>query len=478
MNFKLVFNVTGKVLLLEAVFLLFPMLTALIYGEPLTPFLLTLCILLPVGLILSRLPYQKHFYAREGFFTVGLIWVLMGLGGALPFYFSGYFRSFVDCAFECFSGFTTTGATILTDIEILPRGILFWRSLTHWMGGMGVLVLTTAILPTMGLRSHYLTQAESTGPVASKLVPKQSKTSKILYGFYCAFTVLEIVALKLAGMPLYDCFIHTFSTAGTGGFSIYNRSIGAYNDPVIELIIVVFIILFSINFSLYFLLLLRRFRDVARSDELRFFLGAVGLSTVLVAINVYPMYRSALQSLRYSLFQVVSIISTTGFCTADYVHWPVFSQVIIALLMLCGACAGSTGGGLKSARIVLCFRCLGREIRRIVHPRSVSVVKLDGKVVEEDDLRATLGFVCCTFLIVLGATLVVSLDDLPFATSFSAALTCINNVGPGLELIGPSGNFSIFSDLSKLVLSACMVIGRLEIFPILVLLSRDAWRRT
>lgn len=477
MNFKLVFNITGKVMLLEAAFLLFPLGVALFYGESPLPFLLTLCALLPIGLCFANLPYKKHFFAREGFFAVGLIWILLGLFGALPFYFSGYFHSYVDCVFESFSGFTTTGSTILTDVELLPRGILFWRALTHWMGGMGVLVLTTALMPSVGLRSHFLAQAETTGPVASKLVPKQSQSSKILYLIYCALSVMELIALRLAGMPWYDSFIHTFSTAGTGGFSIYNNSVGAYDSALIEMIIVVFILLFSINFAVHFLLLCRRFSSALKSDELRFFLSTVALATVAVSINIYPIYHSVLKSVRYSLFQVVSIISTTGFSTADYVAWPVFSQVVMVLLMLCGACAGSTGGGMKCSRVLLCLRCLKREIRKIIHPRSVSVVKLDGKVVEEDSLHSTLVFICCSFLILLGATLVISMDNFSFTTSLSAALTCLNNVGPGLDLVGPTGNFSIFSDLSKLVLSSCMVIGRLEIFPILVLLSGSAWRR-
>ena len=477
MNFKLVFNITGKVLLLEAAALVLPLLVALYYREPLRPFLYAILLLAAIGLALSRLPYQKRFFAREGFFAVGLIWVLMGIFGALPFWLCGYFDSFVDCLFECFSGFTTTGATILTEIESLPRGILFWRSLTHWLGGMGVLVLTTALLPSMGIRSHYLTQAESPGPVASKLVPKQSQTSKILYTIYCALTLLEALCLKLAGMPLYDCFIHAFSTAGTGGFSNRNASVGAYGSPLIEMIIAVFILLFSINFAMYFLLLCGRVRDVLQSDELRFFAGAVVLATAVITIDIRPLYENLWESFRYAFFQVTAIISTTGFATADYGLWPQLSQAVVILLMFCGACAGSTGGGMKCSRVLLNLRTLRREIRQVIHPRSVAVVKLDGKVVEENTLRSVLIFTWSYFLIILSAALVVSLDNFSFAVSFSAALTCVSNVGPGLELIGPSGNFAAFSDLSKVVLSACMVVGRLEIFPILVLFSRSAWRR-
>jgi len=478
MNFKLVFNLTGKVLILESAAMLLPALVALLYQESALPFLYAAAITAGVGFLLSRLPYKKHFFAREGFFAVGLIWVLMCLFGALPFYFCGQFPSFVDCAFECFSGFTTTGATILTDIEALPYGILFWRAFTHWLGGMGVLVLTTALLPSMGLRSHFLIQAESPGPVFSKLRPKQSQTSKILYTIYCVMTLLEVGLLKLAGLPLYDSFIHAFSSAGTGGFSNRNLSVGAYGNPVAEMIIAVFVLLFSVNFAMYFLILCGRAKDVLKSDELRFFLGAVALSTLAVSMNIYPIYQSAWQSFRYAFFQVTSIISTTGFSTADYMLWPVFSQIVIMLLLLCGACAGSTGGGLKCSRILLNFRCLFREIRQVIHPKSVSVVKLDGKVVGEFTLNSISIFTCTYFIISLLATVIVSLDNFSFATSLSAALTCMSNVGPGLNMVGPSGNFAAFSDLSKIVLSACMVIGRLEIFPILVLFSRGAWKRT
>ena len=480
MNFNLVFNITGKALLIEGAALLLPLTVALLYGESPLPFLYSIGIVLCVGFILSRLPYKKHFFAREGFFAVGLIWVLMGLLGALPFFFSGseQFASYIDCVFECISGFTTTGSTILTNIEVLPKGILFWRAFTHWLGGMGVLVLTTALLPSMGLRAHFLIQAESPGPVFSKLTPKQSHTSKLLYTIYCVMTLVEVLLLKLAGMSWYDSLIHSFSSAGTGGFSNYNASVAAFNSPLIEMIISVFVVLFSINFAMYFLLLCGRLRDVLRSDELRFFLLAVAASTLLVSINIFPIYQSAWESFRYAFFQVTAIISTTGMATADYMTWPVFSQVIMMLLLVCGACAGSTGGGLKCSRVLLNFRCLFREIRQVIHPKSVSVVKLDGKVVEEFTLNSISIFTCSYFIISLLATLIVSLDNFSFATSFSATLTCMSNVGPGLDMVGPAGNFSAFSALSKAVLSACMVIGRLEIFPILVLFSRGAWRRT
>ena len=481
MNFKLILKVLGRVELVVAVSMGLPLICALIYGEDPTPFLYSMAIILCVSIPLSCLPTKDtSFFLREGFTTVGLIWLFTGVVGGLPFLFDGGggFNTIWDCIFEASSGFTTTGATILTDIESLPYGILLWRAFTHWLGGMGILVLATALLPSMGVRSHYLAQAESPGPVFSKLVPKQSQTSKILYGIYCVMTAVEVVLLKLAGMPIYDALVHAFSTAGTGGFSNRAASVGAYDSAVIDVIIGVFCLLFSINFALYFLVLQRRIWEALKSDELRFFLVVVALATAGIAVNIFPLYGSVLQSLRYAFFQVASIISTTGFATADYVLWPHLSQYILILLMFCGACAGSTGGGVKCSRMLLLLRTIRREIHQIAHPRSVEVVRLEGKVVDEDTLRSVLAFVGCYVLVLLGAGLIVSLDDVSFAVSFSAALTCLSNVGPGLQEIGPVGSFAEFSSLSKVVLSITMIAGRLELFPILVLFSRRTWSRS
>lgn len=478
MNIRLVLRVTGRVMQLESAVMLIPLAVALLYRESPAPFLYSILIILISGTLLSHLPARRHFFAREGFVAVGLIWILTGVLGGLPFYFSGYFNSFVDCVFESCSGFTTTGSTILTDIESLPKGILFWRSFTHWLGGMGVLVLATAVLPSLGIRSSYLTRAETPGPVFSKLVPKQSQTSKILYGIYCVLTLVEVICLKLAGLPLYDAFIHAFGSAGTGGFSNRNLSVGAYANPTAEVIIAVFLVLFSINFALYFLLLSRRFREVLASDELRFFLLIVAGSTLLIFFNIYPIYQNVGDSLRNAFFQVTSIISTTGFGTVDYVYWPTFSQMILILLMFCGACAGSTGGGIKCSRMLLLFRSIRREVHRIIHPNAVETIRLDGQVLDEDTLGTALSFSGFYVTIVLVAALIISLDNMSFGVSFSAALTCTSNVGPGLEAIGPMGNFSAFSPLSKIVMSLCMIIGRLEIYPILAMFSLHAWRRT
>ena len=480
MNWKLVLKILGRVALVVAASMVLPLGCALLYREDPTPFLYTMGIILCVSLPLSFLPADRHFSFREGFAAVGLIWLFIGVAGGLPFFFDGGggFNTIWDCIFESSSGFTTTGATILTDIESLPQGILLWRAFTHWLGGMGVLVLATALLPSMGIRTQYLAQAESPGPVFSKLVPKQSQTSKILYSIYFVMTAVEVVLLKLAGMPLYDALVHAFSTAGTGGFSNRAASVGAYDSVVIDVIISVFMLLFSVNFGLYFLVLQKRLREALRSDELLFFLLVVALATVGITAANLPIYDDVLQSLRYAFFQVSSIISTTGFATADYVLWPQVSQFILILIMFMGACAGSTGGGIKSSRVLLLLRAIRRELRQISHPRLVEVVKLDGKVVPEDTLRSVLAFIGCYFLVLLGAGLIVSLDDVSFSVSFSAALTCLSNVGPGLQEIGPVGSFAEFSPLSKVVLSVTMIAGRLELFPILVLFSRRTWSRS
>lgn len=482
MNFKLVFKLTGKVLLVEGFCMLLPLLVSLAYREDPRPFLYTIPLLLIAGGLLSLLKPKDHFYAREGFFSVGLIWMLISLFGGLPFFFCGYFPTFADCFFESASGFTTTGASILPAVEGLPYGILFWRSFTHWLGGMGVLVLTIALLPSLGNRTLHLMKAESPGPIVSKLVPKTSQSSKILYGIYCALTLIQILCLKLAGMPLFDSVVHAFGTAGTGGFSIKNASIGAYGNPAIEIIITVFMLLFSINFAMYFLLLCGKWKQVLKSDELRFFLGVVAVSILLITLNLSTAqsqyFQSVGESLRHAAFQVASIISTTGYSSVDFDLWPEFSRFLLVILMFIGACAGSTGGGLKCSRVLLMFKGLKREIHQVIHPRSVNVVKLDGRVVEESALRSVLLFLAAYLLILFTAGLVVALDDFSFGTTFTSVVSCLSNVGPGLETVGPMGNYSAFSILSKVALSLCMIIGRLEIVPIMVLFSKNAWKRS
>ena len=484
MNYRLVLKLTGKVLLVEAAALLLPLLVCLFYQEDPRPFLITIPLLLAAGLALSALRGKDSFFPREGFFAVGLIWLLIGVFGALPFYFYGklhpeigLFQSYIDCFFESVSGFTTTGASILTAIEPLPKGILFWRSFTHWLGGMGVLVLALALLPSVGSRPLNVMKAESPGPVVSKLVPKTSQSSKILYGIYCILTAAEVVLLRAAGMPWYDSIVHSFATAGTGGFSTRNLSVAAYQNPAAEVIITIFMLLFAVNFAFYFTVLCGKFRQALKSDELRFFLATVVISILLIALNTASYYETGTETLRHAAFQVASIISTTGFASVDFNLWPEFSRMLLIILMFIGACAGSTGGGIKCSRVLLLFKCIQREIRQVIHPRSVNVVKLDGRVVEENTLRSVLIFFAAYICIILGASLLVAVDNFSFGATFTAVVSCIGNIGPGLEEVGPMANFALFSGVSKLVLSLCMIVGRLEVLPILVLFSGNAWKR-
>ena len=477
MNFKLVFRITGKTLLVEAGAMLLPLAVGFLYGEDPAPFLYTLPLLVLVGAIFSVLKSDDHFFPREGFFAVALTWLLVAAFGALPFYFSGYFETYIDCFFEAVSGFTTIGASILTAVEPLPKGILFWRSFMHWLGGMGVLVLTIALLPNLGGRTLQLMKAESPGPIVSKLVPKASQSSKILYSIYCGMTVIEIIVLNLVGMPWFDSIVNSFAIAGTGGFSIRNTSIAAYGSPAIEIACTIFMLLFSINFALYFLVLCGKVKQALRSDELRFFLIVVVGSTALIAIDIWPMYSGA-DAIRHAAFQVSSIISTTGFASTNFDLWPEFSRFLLILLMFIGACAGSTGGAIKCSRLLLLLRSIRREVRQVIHPREVNVVKLDGQVVDEGNLRSVHIFIGAYMLIMLLAVLLVSLDDFSMVTNFSAVASCIGNVGPGLEGVGPMSSYAAYSGFSKLVLSMCMIIGRLELLPVMVLFSANAWKRS
>ena len=477
MNFRLVFRVVGRTLLVEAVALLLPLLVCLLYGEDPAPFLYTLPLMAAVGGALSLCKIDDHLFPREGFFTVALTWLLVAAFGALPFYFSGYFPAYIDCFFEAVSGFTTTGASILTAVEPLPKGILFWRSFMHWLGGMGVLVLAIALLPDMGARTLQLMKAESPGPVVSKLVPKSSQSSKILYTIYFGMTIIEILVLRLVGMPWYDSVVNSFAIAGTGGFSVRNLSIGAYGSPAIEIACTVFMLLFSVNFALYFLVLCGKVKQALRSDELRFFLAVVLGSTLLIAIDILPMYAPG-EALRHAAFQVSTIISTTGFSSTDFDLWPEFSRFMLVLLMFIGACAGSTGGAIKCSRVLLLLRSMRREIRRIIHPREVHVVKLDGQVVDEDNLHSVHIFIASYMLITLLAVLLVSLDNFSMVSNFTAVVSCIGNVGPGLDMVGPMGNYAAYSGFSKFILSMCMIIGRLEVLPVMVLFSASSWKRS
>ena len=419
------------------------------------------------------------FSAQEGFAATGLSWIFMSAFGALPFFLSGQIPSYVDAFFEMVSGFTTTGASILTDVEALSRCNLFWRSFSHWLGGMGVLVFLLAVVP--GARKNggtgiYLMRAESPGPSVDKLTPHLRQTAMILYGIYILLTALCIMCLLLGGMPVFDSFCIAFGTAGTGGFAIKNSSMGGYSY-FLQTVVTVFMFLFGVNFSLYYMLLLRKFKAVFKNEELRLYFGIAAGSIILIAINISRMYNTVYESVHHAAFQVVSIMTTTGYGTVDFEQWPAFSKAILLSLMFIGASAGSTGGGLKVSRVLLLMKSIRRTIRKALHPRRVQPVYMDGRVVSEevcDNVNAYLAIYC---VILVLSFAIISVDGFSIGTNFSAVASCFNNIGPGFELVGATQNFSIYSDLSKIILSLDMLLGRLEIFPLLLLLSPDTWSR-
>ena len=480
MNYRMIGYLLGIILLIEAALLCLPLAVALLYGETPIPFLLTIGILALVALppVFFR-PKNTRIYAKEGFVVVASAWILMSLFGALPFVFSGAIPHYIDAVFETVSGFTTTGASILTAVEGLPYGILFWRSFTHWVGGMGVLVFMLAILPSDNGRAMHLLRAEVPGPIKDKLVPKMRQTALILYGIYVLLTVVMISALLLlAKMPFYDSVVHAFATAGTGGFSIKNASIGAYQNPAAEWIIAIFMIVFGVNFNIYFLLFIKRFRDVLKNEELRTYLAIVLIATAAVALNTFSYFQSTGATIRTAFFQVATIISTTGFATTNYDLWPTFAKSIMLMLMIIGASAGSTAGGLKVSRVILIFKNIFRNIKQIVQPRSVNVVRQEGEVVSEHTLHATANYVSIYFIIVIISTLLIAVDGFNLETNLSAVLACVNNIGPGFSAVGPTSNFAGFSYFSKILLSFNMLIGRLEILPILILFSPTLWKKS
>ena len=479
MNIRLVFSLIGKLLAMEGGLMLPSLAVAAYYGgEDVGAFVITICVTLLAGGAMIGLskPSVRELRAREGFAVVALAWLTLSLFGSLPFVISGEIPSPVDAFFESVSGFTTTGATILTEIESLPRGLLFWRSFTHWIGGMGVLVFTLAVTPSITGRTSHLMRAESPGPTMSKLLPRMGDTAKLLYVIYIVLSLLLLIALMLAGLSFYDACIHTFSTAGTGGFSNMNASVGAFDSPVVEWIIAAFMVMFGVNFAVYFHLVVDGAKKGLQDEELRAYLCIVLTAVTIVTLNILPGYGwNVAEALRDAAFQVGSIVSTTGFMTADYATWPTLSQMVLVLLMFIGACAGSTAGGLKVIRVLLLCKNSKREINRTFQPRRVQVVKLDGKAVAEETLNQVgIFFFTHIFLLLIGTTLVCA-DGVSFATGFSAALTTLSNVGPGLDAVGPTQNFAAFSVPVKLVLSFLMLCGRLEIFPMLVLLSPRAW---
>ena len=475
----MILNTVGLMLKVEAALLLLPAIAALIYGEScLWSILISAAISLAAGFALTLLsrPKSQVIYAREGFITVALAWVAVSAVGALPFYISREIPSYIDAFFETVSGFTTTGASILANVEVMSRGLLFWRSFTHWVGGMGVLVFVMALVPSVTDRSIHIMRAEMPGPVVGKLMPRARDTASILYKIYVGMTLLQIILLWIGGMPLFESIVHAFGTAGTGGFGVKADSIAGYS-PYLQWVITVFMLLFGINFNLYYLLLIRRFRAAAQSSECWYYLGIVGVCIALITVNILPMYANFREALRLSAFQVASIVTTTGYATADFNLWPQFSKAILLLLMIMGACAGSTGGGLKVSRAVMLFKMVGKEIRHLLHPRSVNSVRFEGKHVDGATLKSVSSYFAIYIICILAICLILSLEPFDLETNLSATLACFNNIGPGLAAVGPASNYAAYSPVSKLVLSLAMLLGRLEIYPLLLTLAPGTWIR-
>ncbi len=479
MNRKMVFYTCGQMLLLEAVLLLLPVATALIYRESCVLSLLwamAAALLAGFLIMLVSKPKDTVIYSKEGFVITALTWVMFSAIGALPFVISGEIPSYIDAFFETVSGFTTTGASILTDIESMSKGLLMWRSFTHWVGGMGILVMVMAVAPMTTDRSIHIMRAEMPGPVVGKLVPRARQTAKILYVIYFILTVLEIILLLCGGMNLFEAMIYTFGTAGTGGFGCYGDSMAGFT-PYLQWVVTAFMFIFGINFNLYYLALIKRFKAVFSSEELWTYTGIVLISATAIALNVRSMYPTLGEAVRHSAFQVMSIVSTSGFATTDFNLWPDFSRIIIVILMVIGACAGSTAGGLKVSRVIMLFKSVKRELKRMLHPRSVQTVRFEGKPLEDKTISGVCIYFAIYMAIVFTLLLLISWEPFDFETKFTTVLTCFNNVGPGLGAVGPSGNFAGYSDITKLILSVAMLLGRLEIYPMIFALSPSVWTK-
>ena len=480
MHYLLILKLMGVVLKTEAALMVLPIIISFLYqsGDCMY-FVYTAVPLFIVGHCLTNIkPPKTNFRSREGFVTVSLSWIMLSICGAIPFYMSGYFSSFVDCFFETVSGFTTTGSTILPNVEIVPKGLIFWRSFTHWIGGMGVLVFVLAVMPNINGSTVQILRAESPGPTPGKFVPKIRESAKILYIIYFVMTLIQIVLLLLVDLPLFDTLITAMGSAGTGGFSNMNLSIGAYNNVPAEIITTVFMLLFGVNFNIYYYMLNKQFGLIKANEELKLYIFIALASMIIIAINIMPMHdNSFLTSLRYSSFQVSTIMTTTGYATTDFALWPTLSKVILITLMVIGASAGSTGGGIKVSRLLILFKAAKKEISMIIHPRRVQTVKVDGHVLEDRVLVNVLVFLCLYAAIAFVSIILISIDGYDFETTATAVLAALGNIGPGFSMVGPLGNFSIFSKFSKLILSFCMLAGRLEIFPMLILFSPKIWSK-
>ncbi len=480
MNYGIVIRVLGDLLRLEAAAMLLSLLISLYYQQhDVTAFFLSILITGSIGWLLGRFtPGKQRIRAKEGLAIVAWGWLLVSLFGALPFIFSNSVPTIADAIFETISGFTTTGATVIKDVEVLPRGVLFWRSFTHWMGGMGILVFTVALLPALGVGGFQIFKAESPGPVADKIAPRIKDTAKILYSTYIIITLVQIVLLYLGGMSLYESTVHTLGTVGTGGFSTRNASMGAFHSIYLQLVVAVFMIISGINFSLYFAAVKGKWNQVINNEELRLYLGIIVGATVLIGLNIAGTYQHFGLALKDAFFQVGSIITTTGYSTVNFDLWPSFSKGILLLLMLVGGSAGSTAGGIKVIRVLTLFKLIKREIAKIFHPRAYVPVKVDKKVVPDDTLSSITSFLALYLLILVLGTIIISLEGVDLETAVSSVITTLSNIGPGLRLVGPAQNFSFYSSAGKMLLSLFMLLGRLELFTIIALLSPRAWRRT
>ena len=481
MNYRIVTKVLGHIIFIEAFGMVLPLIVAIYYKEAAGfSFLISIAIMLSTGLFLKKIPVKNEVIrVKEGFSIVAFGWLVASIFGALPFIISGSIPNFIDALFETISGFTTTGATIITNIEPLPKSILFWRSFTHWIGGMGIIVFTIAILPAIGAGGFHIFKAESPGPISDRIAPKINDTAKILYFTYIIITFAEIFLLKLGGLSFFDSFIHTFGTVGTGGFSNYNSSIAEFDSTYIHIVISVFMLMSGANFSLYYELLRGKWKNVIKDNELRFYLLTIVIAVTLIAINLRTsvVYNNTSDSLKYSLFQVSSIITTTGYATTDFDLWPTFSKAILFMLMFMGGCAGSTGGGMKQIRILLVFKLVKREFKKILHPRAMIPLKINGKAVPSDVVaNVSSFFILYIFVFVIG-TIVVSLEGIGLVSAASSVAATLGNIGPGFELVGASQNYDHFSYPTKGLLSFFMLLGRLELFTILSLISPSFWRK-
>jgi len=478
MNYSIIRYITGWVLKFEAAFLCLPALVGIIYRETdCISYLFTALLCLTFGLLFThKKPTNKNLYTKEGFVIVALCWIIMSLFGALPFVLTGDIPSYIDAFFETVSGFTTTGASILTNVEVLSRANLFWRSFTHWIGGMGVFVFILAITPLLGGSTMNLMRAESPGPSVDKLVPKIRDTSVILYGIYIVLTLTETLLLVFSGLSLFEALCTSFGTTGTGGFGVRNDSIAGYSTTV-QYIVTVFMILSGINYSMYFLLLRRKFRQVFSLEEVWWYLGIIAVTGGIIFFNIRDMFATTEEGLRHTFFQIGSIITTTGFATTDFNLWPSLSKCCLVLLMFVGACAGSTGGGIKVSRVLILIKSIRKELAGIAHPKQISKIRLNGHSIPNETVRSTNAFMAIYMILLALSVLLISVDGQSFTTNVTAVIATVNNIGPGLELVGPTGNFSFFSDFSKLILSFDMLAGRLELLPMLVLFSPSCWRK-